>query len=92
MFFAQGPGGDTHGMRWLLQRKYLLPQGQIPLALLFFNVGVEQGQLLFIGAVLSLLTVLRRMPVTLSNTARQAASYAIGSVAMLWVIRRVSSY
>ena len=29
-----------------------LPQGDIPLALLFFNVGVEVGQLLFIAAVL----------------------------------------
>ena len=29
-----------------------LPQGHIPLALLFFNVGVELGQLLFIGMVL----------------------------------------
>ena len=30
-----------------------LPQGHIPLALLFFNLGVEAGQLLFIGGILS---------------------------------------
>ncbi len=30
-----------------------LPEGHIPLALLFFNVGVEVGQLLFIAAVLA---------------------------------------
>jgi hypothetical protein len=32
-----------------------LPQGHIPLALLFFNLGVEAGQLLFIASVLALL-------------------------------------
>jgi hypothetical protein len=32
-----------------------LPQGHIPLALLFFNLGVEAGQLLFITSVLALL-------------------------------------
>ena len=31
-----------------------LPAGHIPVALLFFNVGVEAGQLLFIAAVLAL--------------------------------------
>ena len=33
-----------------------LPQGDIPLALFTFNVGVEVGQLIFIAAVLSILT------------------------------------
>ena len=36
-----------------------LPQGHIPLALLSFNVGVEAGQLLFIGAVLSVVALTR---------------------------------
>ena len=31
-----------------------LPQANLPLALLFFNVGIELGQLLFIGVLLSL--------------------------------------
>ena len=34
-----------------------LPEGQIPLALLFFNVGVEIGQLLFIAAMLGMFAV-----------------------------------
>jgi hypothetical protein len=37
-----------------------LPQRNIPLALLSFNVGVEVGQLLFIAAVLSVIAVARR--------------------------------
>ncbi|UCD67818.1 MAG: HupE/UreJ family protein, partial [Betaproteobacteria bacterium] len=37
-----------------------LPQKEIPLALLTFNVGVEVGQILFILAVLAFITVVRR--------------------------------
>jgi len=69
-----------------------LPQGQIPLALLFFNIGVELGQLLFIAAVLSLLMVLRRIPVPLPRAAARAVPYTIGSVAMFWVIQRITSF
>lgn len=69
-----------------------LPQGQIPLALLFFNVGVELGQLLFIATVLSLIMLLRRLPVRFPHTAGLAAPYAIGSLAMYWVIQRVASF
>ena len=37
-----------------------LPANAIPLALLFFNVGVEIGQLVFIAAVLTVILVARR--------------------------------
>ena len=69
-----------------------LPQGQVPLALLFFNIGVELGQLLFIAAVLSLLVLLHRIRIPLPRAAALAAPYAIGSVAMFWVIQRVASF
>jgi hypothetical protein len=36
------------------------------LALLFFNVGVEVGQLIFIAAVLAVIAVARRIPVALT--------------------------
>src|SRR6202795_2478475 len=36
-----------------------LPQHAIPVALLFFNLGVEIGQLIFVAAVLSLIWLLR---------------------------------
>ena len=38
-----------------------LPVGDIPLAFLFFNVGVEIGQLLFIAAVISIVTCARAL-------------------------------
>lgn len=38
-----------------------LPHKGVPLALAFFNVGVDVGQLLFIGAVLSVIAGIRRI-------------------------------
>jgi hypothetical protein len=70
-----------------------LPQGDIPLALLFFNVGVEAGQLLFIAAVLSLIATGRHVRTSLPpRWAGMIAPYAIGSIAMFWVIQRVSLF
>jgi hypothetical protein len=39
-----------------------LPAGEIPAALLAFNAGIESGQLLFIGGVLALSSLARRLP------------------------------
>ncbi len=69
-----------------------LPQQEIPLALLMFNVGVETGQLLFIAVVLGLLALLRRLPVTLPQGAWRILPYTIGSVAAFWTIDRVMSF
>jgi hypothetical protein len=77
-----------------------LPEGHIPLALLFFNLGVEAGQLLFIGAVLPVITLLRRVLAmalaTESRTWRRAAglipAYLIGTIAMFWTIERISTF
>lgn len=69
-----------------------LPQGQIPLALLFFNLGVEVGQLAFIGAALSVLAVARWVRVSLPAGADLVPSYAIGGIAMFWVIQRIASF
>jgi hydrogenase/urease accessory protein HupE len=69
-----------------------LPQGQIPLALLFFNVGVELGQLLFIAAVLSFIMLVRRVRFRFPDWAARVPPYAIGTVAMFWVIQRVAVF
>jgi hypothetical protein len=69
-----------------------LPQGQIPLALLFFNLGVEVGQLLFIAAVLSFIAVIRRIRMPFPRWAELVPAYAIGSVAMFWVIQRATAF
>ena len=69
-----------------------LPQQHIPLALLFFNIGVEIGQLLFVAAVLSLAVAIRRMPLRVPDGADRVLPYAIGSVAMFWVFQRVAAF
>jgi len=65
-----------------------LPDEAIPLALLFFNIGVELGQLLFIGAVLSLGFLVRRFWRDLSEVSPRWAAYVIGSVSAFWVFER----
>jgi hydrogenase/urease accessory protein HupE len=69
-----------------------LPAGHIPTALLFFSVGVETGHLLFVAAVLSLIALGRRIGVALPRWAELVPPYAIGSVAMFWVIQRVAAF
>jgi HupE / UreJ protein len=41
-----------------------LPKGHIPVALLFFNLGVEAGQLLFVAAVLAVVAGAKRFILT----------------------------
>jgi hypothetical protein len=65
-----------------------LPAHAIPLALLFFNVGVELGQLAFIAVVLAGAWVLRRMALAPPAWAPRLAAYVIGSVAAFWVFER----
>ena len=73
-----------------------LPQQSIPIALLFFNVGVEAGQLLFIAAVLVLVAlarrITRRVELPQPTWAWAALPYAIGSVAAFWVIQRIAAF
>jgi hydrogenase/urease accessory protein HupE len=70
-----------------------LPRNNVPLALLFFNVGVEIGQLIFVGALLALSFAVRRIanPVQLRNVAL-AGAYAIGGLASYWFIDRVAAF
>ena len=76
-----------------------LPDGHIPTALLFFSIGVETGHFLFIGFVLSLIALGQRAASRLTPLGhRQLAAiqllppYAIGSVAMFWVIQRLAAF
>ena len=69
-----------------------VPQHEVPLALFMFNVGVETGQLLFIAVVLSLIAMLKRLPVTAPQGTWRLMPYGIGSVAAFWTIERVVSF
>jgi hydrogenase/urease accessory protein HupE len=69
-----------------------LPQGHIPTALLFFSVGVESGHFLFIGAVLSLIGLVRRIHISFPQWTELVPPYGIGSVATFWFIQRTLSF
>ena len=60
----------------------------MPLALLFFNVGVELGQLLFIAAVFGFAWLVRLRPCACRAIWQRAVAYGIGSVAAFWVVER----
>jgi len=69
-----------------------LPEGHIPVALLFFNIGVETGQLMFVATVLGFMSVLRSVRISLPRWAAVVPAYAIGSVATFWVMQRVAAF
>lgn len=71
-----------------------LPRGDIPLALFSFNVGVELGQLAFVGVVLGLFALAKwiKRAAPLEREARPAASYAIGSLAAFWFFERLAGF
>jgi hydrogenase/urease accessory protein HupE len=65
-----------------------MPADAVPLALLFFNVGVEIGQLLFIAGVLALGWLIRRTRLPVPAWWPRATAYGIGAVAAFWVCER----
>jgi hypothetical protein len=67
-----------------------LPQGEIPLALLSFNIGIELGQIAFIALLLTLVHAVRRFA-AIPSTAAVASAYAIGIVAAFWSIQRLDA-
>ena len=70
-----------------------LPQTEQLSGLLFFNLGVEIGQVLFAAAVIGLMHLLKVMQGQTSLTAMQqgsrlVCSYGVGAVASCWLIDR----
>lgn len=68
-----------------------LPEQSIPLALLFFNLGVEAGQLMFIAAVALAIPILIRLGAPGIWLKDRATPYAAGTVAAFWTLQRVAA-
>jgi HupE / UreJ protein len=66
-----------------------LEQRLLPAALLFFNVGVEIGQIAFVLLILALIWAHRRLSAGLPRWGDQLPAYAIGSISMFWFIGRL---
>jgi hydrogenase/urease accessory protein HupE len=78
-----------------------LPHHAIPIALLFFNLGVETGQLVFVGVVLGMQHIFGRAiafrvgPDRVPRMVKlfdMIVAYAIGTVAAYWLIERTSTF
>lgn len=67
-----------------------LPEHAIPSALLFFNVGVEAGQLGFVAAALLVWAAIRS--VRWPPWAWRVPVYSIGGVAAFWTIERIAGF
>jgi hydrogenase/urease accessory protein HupE len=73
-----------------------LPPLAIPTALLFFNVGVEIGQLLFVAVFIGLMAttrcLLRGHSWAAADWVWRLLPYAIGSLSSFWLIDRVAGF
>jgi hydrogenase/urease accessory protein HupE len=72
-----------------------LPATDVPLALCAFNVGVELGQLTFVGAVLTAAALLQRfsdVPPPGVVRMRELAPQLIGIVAAFWFCERLAQF
>lgn len=65
-----------------------LPTGEIPLALLLFNVGVEIGQLGFVCLILALERAFRALEIRWPRLVEALPGYAVGSLGAYWTIQR----
>jgi len=66
-----------------------LPADEIPVALFAFNIGIELGQILFVGLILVSWHVLARFPRRLGRAGQLIPAYVIGSLAALWAFERI---
>lgn len=70
-----------------------LPQQAITLALVFFNIGVELGQLMFVGVVVLFALALQHLnrPILFAKV-ETVVVYAIGGLSSFWVFERISAF
>ena len=66
-----------------------LPASEVPVALLCFNIGVEIGQLGFVGLVLDMERGFQRIPVAWPGWVRMLPGYAVGTMGAFWTIQRL---
>jgi hypothetical protein len=83
--------GDTIVKRRMAQKMEFLSDNVSDLRELF-NVGVEIGQIASITVVLALIALVRRIPLCVPRWAELIPPYAIGSLAMFWVVQRVAAF
>ena len=88
-WLAAGGFGLLHGLGFAgALASAGLPAGEIPLALLAFNVGIELGQIAVVAAALALALAVRNAGLPLSQSSPVFVSYGIGILAGRWIVER----
>ncbi len=65
-----------------------MPGAEIPVALLFFNVGVEVGQLFFVLLILGLERSFRTLEIRWPRWAEALPGYTVGGLGAFWTLQR----
>jgi hydrogenase/urease accessory protein HupE len=65
-----------------------LPRGEIPLALLLFNLGVELGQVAFVLLIILLERAFRTLEIRWPVAVQRLPGYAVGTLGAYWTIQR----
>ena len=88
-WWLAGGFGLLHGMGFAgALAETGLPQDNVPLALLFFNVGIEVGQIAFILLVLAVWYVIRRPLAPWQERLLPVPIYILGALSAMWCIER----
>jgi hypothetical protein len=81
--------GLLHGLGFASALTKLgLPSAEVPLALLFFNIGVEIGQLAFVVLVLAMGWALQVLQARWPRWSEGLAAYLVGTIAAFWFVER----
>jgi hypothetical protein len=88
-WWLAGAFGILHGMGFAgALAETGLPQDNVPLALLFFNIGIEVGQLAFILLVWAIWLVIRKPLAPWQDKLFPIPVYILGSLSAMWCIER----
>jgi len=88
-WWLAGGFGLLHGMGFAgALAETGLPQDNLPLALLFFNVGIEIGQIAFIAVVWAVWFAVRRPLAPWRDRLLPVPIYILGALSAMWCIER----
>jgi hypothetical protein len=88
-WWLAGGFGLLHGMGFAgALAETGLPQDNVPLALLFFNIGIEIGQIAFIAAVMAVWILVRKPLAPWQDRLWPVPVYVLGSLSAMWCIER----
>ena len=88
-WWLAGGFGLLHGMGFAGALAEIgLPQSNVPMALLFFNVGIEVGQIAFIVLLLGVWWLIKRPLLPWQERLVPVPVYALGGLSAMWCIER----